>query len=106
MESKFDKLLAFSLAIIHFVAFSGLVYRSQFYKSIPVAAGDAYGLGDVIDLLFSFMVVSIWCCAFLSAVAVTLFNFKNNWLTSLKSLLFATVALVGYFYVKDSNLIF
>lgn len=105
MESKFAKLFAVSLATIHIVAFSGLVYRSSFYEHIPVAAGDAYGLGDVIDLLFSFMVVAIWCCAFLSAVVLTLLNFKNNWLSSLKLLLFATVAVVGYFYVKGTNLI-
>ena len=55
MESKFAKLLAVSLATIHIVAFSGLVYRSSFYEHIPVVAGD------VIDLLFSFMVVSILC---------------------------------------------
>ena len=106
MESKFDKLLAISLAFIHFVAFSGLVYRSSFYEHIPVVAGDAYGLGDVIDLLFSFMVVAIWCCALLSAMVVTLLNVRKNWLSSLKWVLFATVAVVGYFYVKNSSVIF
>ncbi|PKG36964.1 hypothetical protein CXF74_21385 [Psychromonas sp. Urea-02u-13] len=106
IESKFDKLLAYSIASIHFFAFSGLIYRSQIYGNIPVSAGDAYGLGDVIDLLFVFIVVVIWCCALISSVALTLFNVKANWFTSLKALLYATVGLVGYFFVKDSNLLF
>ncbi|MDO6528172.1 hypothetical protein Q4519_21110 [Motilimonas sp. 1_MG-2023] len=106
MESKFDKLLAFSVALIHFFAFSGLIYRAQIYEHIPVSSGDPYGLGDIIDLLFVFIVVVIWCCAFISAVAVTLLNFKTNWLASLKLLLYASVGLIGYLYVKDSSLLF
>ena len=100
MESKFDKLLTFSTVFIHIFAFSGLVYRSQIYPHIPVAPEEPYGLGDVIDLLFAFVIVITWFCAFISAIAVTLFNIKHNWLTSLKTLLYASVALIGYFYVK------
>jgi len=60
MEKWFRILLNCSIWIIHFVAFSGLIYKSSFYKSIPVVAGEPYGLGDLIDLLFTVLVISIW----------------------------------------------
>lgn len=101
MGSKFEKSLAFSAVFIHFFAFSGLIFKSQIYPHIPVTPDDAYGLGDVIDLLFAFIVVITWCCAFISAVAVSLSDIKHNWLPSLKTLLYASVALIGYFYVKS-----
>jgi hypothetical protein len=100
MEVRLEKLLAFSIALVHLFAFSGLIYRSQIYTYIPVSPGDAYGLGDIIDLLFALIVVGIWCSAFISAIALSSLNFKSNWLASLKALSYATVGLVGYFYIK------
>lgn len=102
MESKFEKLLALSIVLVNFFAFSGLLYRSQIYKQIPVLPGDAYGLGDIIDLLFAVVVIGVWCVAFISVVVLSLINFKNNYLASIKLLLYASVSLIGYFYIKSS----
>ncbi|WP_217493714.1 hypothetical protein, partial [Vibrio parahaemolyticus] len=102
MEARFNKLLAFSIVLVHFFAFSGLLYKSQIYGHIAVSPGEPYGLGDVIDLLFACLVVLMWCCAFVSSIVVTLLNIKSNWLASLKALLYGTVGLVGYFYVNSS----
>ncbi len=102
MEARFNKLLAFSIVLVHFFAFSGLLYKSQIYGHIAVSPGEPYGLGDVIDLLFACLVVLMWCCAIVSLIVVTLLNIKSNWLASLKALLYGTVGLVGYFYVNSS----
>jgi len=106
MESRFDKLLIISNTLIHFFAFSGLIYRSQLYSHIPVSTGEPYGLGDIIDLLFAVTVTILWCCLFISAVTLTVLNLKDNWFDSIKTLLYGTVGLTGYFYIKSSNLIF
>jgi len=106
VEFRFKKFLDVSLAAIYIVVLLGLLYRSKLYGQVPVVAGEAYGLGDVIDLFISFIVVAIWCSVLLSGVIITLLNFKTNWPVILKSLLYATFALVGYFYIKNYHLIF
>jgi len=101
MERKLNKRLAFCITLVYLIAILGLIYRFQIYKQIPVSIGEPYGLGDIIDLLFAVIVVVIWCCALILSVGVIIFNFKRNWLSSLKALLYATVGLMGYFYIKS-----
>ncbi|GAA0820838.1 hypothetical protein GCM10009111_26930 [Colwellia asteriadis] len=98
IQSSTEKVLAFSTAFIHVVAFTAIVYHSQIYHHIPVSAGDAYGLGDVINLGFAFVIVCIWFCSALSALILSIVNFKSNSWFAFKTLLFSSVALIGYFF--------
>jgi hypothetical protein len=41
------------------LAFAGLLFRSTVYWAIPVQPGDAYGFGDVLDLLLYFAVTGM-----------------------------------------------
>jgi hypothetical protein len=99
MEKWFRILLNCSIWLIHFVAFSGLIYKSSFYKSIPVVAGEPYGLGDLIDLLFTVLVISIWLTAFIAVAVLSLINFKHNFSDSIKLFLYISIAPVCYFYL-------
>jgi hypothetical protein len=102
MELVVSKVLAWSMAFINIFAFSGLIYRFHIYELIPVALGDAYGIGDVIDLLFAFIIIFCWSLSVFSALILSVINFKDNWKFSIKTSLFSTLVLVGYFVVKDS----
>ncbi|WP_426357305.1 hypothetical protein ACPUVO_12620 [Pseudocolwellia sp. HL-MZ19] len=99
MEKLFKVLLGSSRWLIYIVAFSGFIYKFYFYKSIALASGEPYGLGDLIDLLFVFVVIGIWCTALISLVVLSLINFKQNFLDSIKLFLYVSVVLIGYLYI-------
>jgi len=99
MVTIVTKILAWSIGLIHFFAFSGIVYKSQIYRQIPVAEGEPYGLGDIIGLLFEFSVASLWLLSFISALLLSIMYFKANWLFSIKASAYSTVGLIGYFYM-------
>lgn len=99
METIITKVLAWSIGLIHFFAFSGIVYKSQIYGQIPVTEGEPYGLGDIIDLFFAFSVASLWLLSIISALLLSIMYLKENWLFSIKTSVYSTVGLMGYFYM-------
>jgi hypothetical protein len=54
---RVQKLAVALVAIQCSLVFGGLVYRATVYESIPVAPGDPYGLGDVLELLLYFVLL-------------------------------------------------
>lgn len=60
-----DRINRAVLIVLTVCSVSGLLYRTTIYRKIPVGHGDAYGLGDVIDLIFLAIVVSLLGVIFL-----------------------------------------
>lgn len=52
------------------LAGGGLLFRGTLYHRLPVAAGDPYGLGDIIELLIYFVLIGTSLCTLLLALVV------------------------------------
>ncbi len=46
----------------------GLLFRGTLYHRLPVAPGEPYGLGDIIELLFYFTLIGTSLCTLLAAL--------------------------------------
>lgn len=57
------------------MAIAALLYRATVYWTIPVANGDPYGVGDIID--FGFAMVLFLVCAACAATGVLL-SFRHD----------------------------
>ena len=100
MKSFIRKALTYNLFLIYLFALGGVLYKFTLYHDLPVAAGEAYGVGDIIDLMFALVVVTLWLTSIVFSLTHCLFSFKiNKWL-SLKMFLLSTSALLGYLYIN------
>jgi len=52
-----------------------LLFREYIYPSLPVAANEPYGAGDVIELLIYLIMFSM--CALLAVIGVVFIGLKN-----------------------------
>ncbi len=50
--------LMFSSIRLIILAVSGLLFKTTLYWKIPVASGDPYGFGDVIEMFICFVNIS------------------------------------------------
>jgi len=57
----------------------GLLYRATVYESIPVAPGDPYGLGDVLELLLYFILIGSSALTLLTALVLSVVPSLRNW---------------------------
>lgn len=57
----------------------GWLYRATLYHRIPVARGDPYGLGDLIDLGFFFLLLATSTLAVAGAILCAAVPSLRNW---------------------------
>ena len=99
MESILNNIYRFAAVLTNLFAFSGLAFRSTIYPHLPVSLGEAYGVGDIIDLLFWLLIVVCWMLTVVSSTIACLFWFKVSAKQVSMATTMASVALVGYYYV-------
>ena len=75
----------------------GLVYRATVYESIPVAPGDPYGLGDVLELLLYFILIGSSALTLLTALVLSVVPSLRNWRTVAALIGAGLLALPAYF---------
>lgn len=57
----------------------GLLYRAIAYKSIPVAPGEPYGIGDVVEFLLYFTLIGSSVLTLLAAGVLSAAASLRNW---------------------------
>jgi len=76
-----------------------LLYRSTLYWKIPVAPGDPYGLGDIIDAGFGLLVVAGSGLALIGAVVTLVVPRYRSARNAVILAAVGVVATVGYFWL-------
>ena len=51
--------MMFSSTTLVLLVISGLVFRATFYWTLPVNPGEAYGIADVLELVFYFTILAM-----------------------------------------------
>ncbi len=73
------KLAKWMVGIQCALAGGGLLYRATAYKSIPVAPGDPYGIGDVVEFLLYFILIGSSVLTLLAAGVLSATASLRNW---------------------------
>lgn len=76
---RVQRLAVALVAIQCSLVFGGLLYRATVYESIPVAPGDPYGLGDVLELLLYFVLLGSSALTLLTALLLSVVPSLRNW---------------------------
>ena len=93
------KSLVGSLILIYLVAFGGVIFQLTLYHNLPVADGEPYGVGDIINLAFALVVGGLWLTSSILSLTHCLLSFQTNKWVALKLFLLSTFAFLGYLQV-------
>jgi len=100
MKSFIHKALICTIILIYVAAISHIVFQFTLYQDLPVVDGEAYAVGDIIDLMLVFTVIVLWFASlFLSLIHCFLFFKGNKWF-ALKMWSLSTLALVVNLYLS------
>lgn len=77
---------SFIIKLTHFCTYAlvllvvmGLLFRATLYWSLPVAPGESAGVGDLIELLFYFIILSLSGLVMCLAVVSACLNKHQQW---------------------------
>ncbi len=97
MEVFTRKIGIVSASVSVAIAIIGLLYRSTVYWLIPVAPGEPYGFGDVLDFGFAVILIfSVGLTVIISLLLMVLWKRKNK-KTALNIWVVSVVATVVYY---------
>lgn len=85
------QVLAVSLAIL------GVVYRATYYWKIPVAPGEPYGVGDVIDFFFAVLVLMAAGTCLALGFVLLVFPRLQGRRQAVRAILVGVGSVVGYY---------
>ena len=78
MKSLIRKALVGNVILIYLFALSGIIFQFALYHNLPVAEGNAYGVGDIIGLAFALVVGGLWLTSSLLSLTHCLLSFQTN----------------------------
>jgi len=100
MKPLIRKALVGNVILIYLFALSGIIFQFTLYHNLPVAEGDAYGVGDIIDLAFTLVVGGLWLTSSLLSLTHCLLSFQTNKWGAMKLFLLSTFAFLGHLHIS------